>query len=192
MKNFIVISAPSGTGKTTLCRKLQERISDLEFSISCTTRPKRSNETDGHDYHFISREEFEHKLAEDAFAEHEEVHGNFFYGTLTETLEEARKNNAQILLEVDVKGAISIKSLYPEETVTIFISPPSEDHLRKRLEKRGTDSPQRIEKRLERIREEYPYRERFDHQVINDDLDKAVNDLIELIINRTKGVSDGS
>lgn len=192
MKNFIVISAPSGTGKSTLCRKLQERIPDLDFSISCTTRPKRSNETDGHDYYFISRDVFEEKLADGAFAEYEEVHGNFYYGTLKETLENSRRENIKVLLEVDVKGAMSIKSLYPEETVTIFISPPSEDHLRKRLEKRGTDSAERIEKRLERIREEYPYRERFDHQVVNDNLDKAVEDLIEIISNKKEGVSHGS
>lgn len=192
MKNFIVISAPSGTGKSTLCRKLQERIPDLDFSISCTTRPKRSNETDGHDYYFISRDVFEEKLADGAFAEYEEVHGNFYYGTLKETLENSRRENIKVLLEVDVKGAMSIKSLYPEETVTIFISPPSEDHLRKRLEKRGTDSAERIEKRLERIREEYPYRERFDHQVVNDNLDEAVEDLIEIISNKKEGVSHGS
>ena len=86
MKNFIVISAPSGTGKTTLCRKLQDTVPDLDFSISCTTRPQRSTETNGRDYHFIPREEFERKLAENAFAEYEEVHGNFYYGTLKETL----------------------------------------------------------------------------------------------------------
>ena len=96
------------------------------------------------------------------------------------------------MLEVDVKGAMSIQSLYPEETVTIFVMPPSEEHLRNRLEKRGTDSAERIEKRLERIREEYPYRERFDHQVINDDLDKAVRELIEIISLKTEGVSHGS
>lgn len=192
MKNFIVISAPSGTGKTTLCRLLQNKIPELDFSISCTTRPQRNTETNGHDYHFISREEFERKLADDAFAEYEEVHGNFYYGTLKETLEKTRSENRQILLEVDVKGAMSIKALYPEETLSIFVMPPSEDHLRKRLEKRGTDSAERIEKRLERIREEYPYRERFDHQVMNDDLDKAVRDLIKIINPKTEGVSHGS
>ena len=147
MKNFIVISAPSGTGKTTICRKLQDQFSELDFSISCTTRQQRKNEINGRDYFFISQDEFEQKISENAFAEYEKVHGNFYYGTLKDTLETTRSENRMILLEVDVKGAMAIKSLYPEDTITIFVMPPSEDHLRGRLKKRGTDSAEHIEKR---------------------------------------------
>lgn len=192
MINFIVISAPSGTGKTTLCRELEKRQPDLRFSVSCTTRPQRANEENGRDYHFISRIEFERRIEASDFAEYEEVHGSFYYGTLKETLDQAISEDRMFLLEVDVRGAMSIKKLYPQKTLTIFVTPPTEEDLRRRLERRGTDSPERIEKRLERIQEELAYQDLFDHHLINDDVTRATDELIAIINQHREEVYHGS
>lgn len=192
MINFIVISAPSGTGKTTLCRELQKRRPDFEFSVSCTTRPQRTNEENGRDYHFISRPDFEQRIKTGDFAEYEEVHGSFYYGTLKSTLDAAIAQDRIFLLEVDVKGAMSIKKLYPERTLAIFVTPPTEEDLRRRLNRRGTDSPERIEKRLERIKEEMTYKALFDHHIVNDELSRATDELIAIINEHNEEVYHGS
>lgn len=192
MINFIVISAPSGTGKTTLCRELQKRRPDFEFSVSCTTRPQRTNEENGRDYHFISRPDFEQRIKTGDFAEYEEVHGSFYYGTLKSTLDSAIAHDRIFLLEVDVKGAMSIKKLYPERTLAIFVTPPTEEDLRRRLNRRGTDSPERIEKRLERIKEEMTYKALFDHHIVNDELSRATDELIAIINEHNEEVYHGS
>ncbi|MFH1853507.1 MAG: guanylate kinase [Candidatus Neomarinimicrobiota bacterium] len=180
MKNFIVVSAPSGAGKTTLCRELQRRQPELLFSLSCTTRPRRSIETDGVDYSFISEEKFNAMVAADEFAEHEEVHG-YQYGTPKKILDETIAGNQRMLFEVDVKGAMSIKRLYPERTISIFILPPDVETLRERLLLRGTDSPERIQKRLERMAIEIGYQDKFEYTVVNDDIDRATAELIKII-----------
>jgi len=186
MKNLVTISAPSGAGKTTLCRALQER-TGIEFSISCTTRDKRDYEVDGVDYHFITDEEFRSRMSNDEFAETEDVHG-CMYGTLKETIENAITTGEIILFEVDVKGAMSIKSLYPEQTVSIFVLPPSMEDLRERLINRGTDSEERITKRLERLKIEIGYKEKFDFNVINDDVQRTTDEIIDIIHTQNKGV----
>lgn len=186
MKNLVTISAPSGAGKTTLCRALQEK-ADMHFSVSCTTREKRDYEVNGVDYHFISDAEFELRMANDEFVETEDVHG-CMYGTLKETIENAIASGEIILFEVDVKGAMSIKSLYPEETISIFVLPPSMEDLRERLINRGTDSNERITKRLERLDIEIGYKEKFDFNVINDDIQRATAEIMSIIHTQNKGV----
>ncbi len=183
MINFFAISAPSGAGKTTLCRELQRRKPEVEFSLSCTTRPKRSIEKDGIDYNFISPAAFDSMAAAEMFAEYEEVHG-YYYGTPKKLLADTITASRQMLFEVDVKGAMAIKDLYPEQTITVFILPPDVNMLKERLKKRGTDSEERIKKRLERLDIELSYKERFDHHIINDNVDRAVQELIEIVYNK--------
>lgn len=186
MKNLVVISAPSGAGKTTLCKALQKK-KGLKFSVSCTTRERRSYEVEGEDYYFITPVEFDHKIKNKEFIEYENVHG-FMYGTLKSTVDNAVASGDVILFEVDVKGAFSIKKLYPDRTISIFILPPSVEDLHKRLVKRGTDSHDRIAKRLERLGIEINYKQQFDYTVINDEVEKATYQISSIIQKHNKGV----
>ena len=190
MKNLITISAPSGAGKTTLCRALQEQ-ADMKFSVSCTTRDQRNYEVHGVDYYFISDAEFKERVARNEFAETEDVHG-CMYGTLKETINFAILAGDILLFEVDVKGSMSIKELYAEHTMTIFVLPPSLEDLRARLIKRGTDTEDRIAKRLGRLEIEIGYKEKFDFTVINDDVQRATAEIIKIINKQNKGVPHGS
>ena len=191
MKNIIVISAPSGAGKTTLCSELQRRKPHIKFSVSCTTRPKRVHEVDGVNYHFLSEQGFTEKMQNNEFIEFENVHG-YFYGTLRKTLEDALTQQEMILFDVDVNGAMAIKSNYSENTYTIFILPPSLDDLKKRLIQRGSETEERINKRLERTAQEMEYEDKFDACIINDDLAIAAEELNKLITKQNKGVVYGS
>ncbi|MFQ6606419.1 MAG: guanylate kinase [Fidelibacterota bacterium] len=191
MINLITISAPSGAGKTTICRLLQRRISGLTFSVSYTTRPKRGNEQEGVDYHFITKEEFEKKIKQGEFAEYEKVHDQY-YGTAKQVLEDTIRHNRMLLLEVDVKGALSIKRLYSQQTLTLFILPPDIKDLETRLRKRGTESEQSIEKRLQRIQNELSYKDQFEYQIINDDVERATKQIIEIIKQKNEGVINGN
>lgn len=188
MKNLIIISAPSGSGKTTLCKALQFQNSSIEFSISCTTRPIRDNETNRVDYNFISKDNFKSSIANNEFVEWEKIHGDYYYGTLKSTLDDAIIHNKIILLELDFKGALSIKKLYQNKTMLIFIDPPTLDDLKIRLKKRGTESIDNINKRLDRQKTEIKYKSNFDHVVLNDSLDRAVKEILELIQKENKGV----
>jgi guanylate kinase len=191
MKNLITISAPSGSGKTTLCKALQKVMTDIEWSTSYTTRSQRNIELDGVDYNFISHDEFEDLIVAQNLAEWENVHG-FYYGTPKSTLENAIKYDKTVLLEMDVKGAIRINELYPENSFSIFIIPPSIEHLRERLKNRGSDSDKRIEIRLQRFQQEMGYQERFDHVMINEDLNVATQELINVVNELKVGVLNGS
>jgi guanylate kinase len=191
VKNLIAISAPSGSGKTTLCRALQRRRPEIEFSVSCTTRPRRYNERDGYDYIFLTEDEFQRLVDQRELVEYETVHG-YHYGTLKKTVEAAIAANRLLLLEVDVKGAMSIKRLYPEHTLTIFIMPPSVAELRERLRRRGTEPEDRIQKRLERLDMELGYKELFDFVVVNDNIDEATEKLMNIIKKETEGVTHGT
>ena len=191
MKNIIVISAPSGAGKTTLCSELQRRKPHIKFSVSCTTRPKRVHEVDGVNYHFLSEQGFTEKMQNNEFIEFENVHG-YFYGTLRKTLEDALTQQEMILFDVDVNGAMAIKSNYFDNTYTIFILPPSLDDLKKRLIQRGSETEERINKRLERTAQEMEYKDKFDACIINDDLAIAAEELNKLITKQNKGVVYGS
>ena len=175
MKNLIIISAPSGAGKTTLCKKLQIRFPEIKWSVSYTTREKRLHEANGSDYNFISRNLFENLIAQNAFAEYQNVHGNL-YGTGKKVLEETVNGNKFLLMELD-KGALSIKSLYPRETIMIFITPPNMSDLEKRLKKRNTETDKNIKLRLNRIEEEMQYKSKFDYIIINNKLEIAFQEL---------------
>tara|TARA_B000000441_G_scaffold118945_1_gene92462 strand:- start:40 stop:615 length:576 start_codon:yes stop_codon:yes gene_type:complete len=191
MINFITISAPSGSGKTTLCKALQLVEPEIEWSISYTTREKRSIEENGVDYFFISEEEFEDLIIQGHFVEWQNVHG-FYYGTSVSNLENAIENDKIMLIEMDVKGSMSIKKLFPDQTFSIFIMPPSISQLRERLRSRGTDSERRINIRLKRFQEEMEFREKFDYVLINEDLDLAKIELQKTINKLKQGVTSGT
>jgi len=180
MINLITISAPSGSGKTTLCKALQKVKPEIEWSVSYTTREIRSTEVNTEDYNFISQDKFENLIIKQELAEWENVHG-FYYGTSKNKIEDVISNNKIMLLEMDVKGAIRIKELYYNNTFSIFIIPPSIDHLRDRLIKRGTDSAKRIEIRLQRFQQEMGYQDKFDHIMVNENLEMAIEELINIV-----------
>ena len=186
---FIVLSAPSGAGKTTLCDLLLQNYPELCYSISCTTREPRLNEEDGVDYHFLTPEAFDRLLAENRFLEHARVHDHC-YGTLREPIEQALREGQCVLLDIDVAGARQIRrhvaSLPVGDPmrrgfVDIFVNPPSLEALQARLEARGTDAPAVIEKRLRNAREEMAHAGDYMHRITNDDLDTAFRQLCDLI-----------
>lgn len=186
---FIVISAPSGCGKTTLIDMLLQEYSDIVYSVSCTTRAPRGEEEDGVDYHFKTVERFEELIAEDAFIEHARVHGNY-YGTLREPIESALREGSSVILDIDVQGAAKVREYVralPDSDpmkagyVDIFILPPSMEELRSRLVGRGTDSPEAVEKRLENAEGEIARAGEYMFRVTNDDLGMAYRRLCDLI-----------
>ena len=176
---LIVLSAPSGTGKTTICKELLNRNKKWKFSISATTREKRKDEKDGVDYIFMSKDKFNSDLKFGEFLETEWVHG-YQYGTLINPLEEALDNNEVVLLDVDVKGGYNIKDEYQDQVISIFIEPPGENPgeqllvLEERLTKRGNENSTLIKQRLRRFDNEISYKKKFDHHFINDDLDAVI------------------
>jgi len=173
-QKLIIITAPSGSGKTTIVKALLEKISQLTFSISATTRPPRKNEVDGKDYHFLSVKEFEQKIEEDAFAEYEMVYANKFYGTLKAKLNEIWHNGKIPLVDIDVQGAQKIKQQYQENALSIFIQAPSLEELAKRLKNRGTDSVEMIAERVAKAKHELALKNNFDQTVVNDELQEAI------------------
>lgn len=178
----IIISAPSGAGKTTIVRQLMG-ISEfrLDFSVSACTRPMREGEINGKDYHFMSVDQFKSMIDEGAFIEWEEVYKNYYYGTLKSEVERIRKQNRNVLFDVDVMGAVNLKEMYGDEALAIFIMPPSIDILRQRLEKRGSDSEEKIRNRINKASLEIKFARKFDVIVINDDLKKALKETADLV-----------
>jgi len=168
---MVVISGPSGSGKSTICKRLLED-PRVVFSVSATTRKMRPGEVDGRDYHFLSVEEFRKRIARGEFIEHAEVYGNL-YGTLRAPLEQAIAAGQLYLLEIDVQGALQLKAL-GEPGQYVFIAPPDFEELRRRLIKRGTEAPEVLERRLHKAEDEYRERVKYDHVVVNDDLERAV------------------
>jgi len=186
---FIVLSAPSGAGKTTLCDLLLQHYPELCYSVSCTTREPRLNEEDGIDYHFLSQSRFEQMIKEDLFLEHARVHDNY-YGTLKEPVYQALAENQCVLLDIDVAGARQVreyvKALPPGDPlrdgfVDVFINPPSLQELSARLERRATDSPETIRKRVKNAKEELSHAAEYMFQVTNDDLESAFRRLCDII-----------
>lgn len=174
MGKLIIFSAPSGSGKTTIVKRLMEMVEGLEFSVSATSRPPRGVEQHGRDYYFLSAEEFDAKVAENAFVEWEEVYAGTKYGTLRSELERIWAKGNTILFDVDVKGGVRLKSIFGDQALSIFVMPPSVEELRNRLVGRATDSPEKIEQRIAKAGEELGYADRFDRVVVNDDLELAV------------------
>jgi guanylate kinase len=167
---LIVFTAPSGSGKTTIVRHLLSVFNDLAFSVSGTTRPRRSHEKHGKDYYFLSKETFHMWVAEHAFVEWEEVYPDQLYGTLKFEIERLWALRKHVIFDIDVKGAVSIKEQYPDDTLVVFVKVPTLELLIERLKSRGTESEESLQKRIVRIREELEYESRFDVVLINDDL----------------------
>jgi len=187
MSKIIVFSAPSGSGKTTIVRSALKRFPELVFSISATTREKRGVEKEGVDYFFLSESEFEKKIKLNEFVEWESFYG-YYYGTLKSFINSNLNNNKSVVLEVDVKGALKIQKEYPN-SVAIFIKPPSIEELKNRLQNRKTESDHDLFKRVERAKMEMEYQIHFDHIVVNDNLERAKNEvynILDKVLNKEK------
>lgn len=183
MKNgkIIVFSAPSGSGKTTIVHYLMSQIKNLHFSISATSRTARGNEINGKDYFFLTPDEFRAKIQNNEFIEFEEVYANKFYGTLKTQVENQLQRGENVVLDVDVKGGINIKHLYKEKALTVFIQPPDIETLRNRLLKRGTDSIEVINNRIEKAEYEITFASQFDKIIINDILENAQTEALNIV-----------
>jgi len=178
--HIFVVSAPSGTGKTSLCREILKVLPNITFSISYTTRPPRPGEIDGIHYFFISHPEFEEMIANRKLVEWTEIHG-YLYGTSVEWIDMHRGQGKDILFDIDVKGATELKSKYPD-AITIFILPPSIEELRRRLSKRGTEDSESMERRLKGAEQEMAHAKHYDYTIINDHLSEAIEKLKCIII----------
>jgi len=176
---LFILSGPAGAGKGTLRKKLFAEVTDIVYSVSCTTRSIRPGETNGQDYHFISKSDFEDRIKRDEFLEWAEVHGNY-YGTSCSYVEQVLNEGHDLLLEIDVQGGQQIKSRLPE-AVSIFITVPSLDEIESRLEDRGTETREQLNLRLRNAAREMKHAREYDHVIINDDLQRATNELAELI-----------
>jgi len=168
-KQLIVLSAPSGAGKTTVARHLLATFPQLSFSVSATTRQMRPGETNGKDYFFLTREEFRERIAKDDLIEYEQIFDNY-YGTLKSVVREALSRGEFLIFDVDVKGALSLRKAFPNDTLLLFVSPPDLETLAGRLRNRHTESEQQIAMRLARAEMEMGHRQQFDHVLVNDDL----------------------
>lgn len=178
---LIIVSAPSGSGKSTIIGKIMEKYENLHFSVSATSRPPRGTEQNGVEYFFLSPEEFKQKIENNEFIEYEEVYPDKFYGTLKSQVEKQLLKGENIVFDVDVKGGISIKKIYKKRALSIYIMPPSIEELRNRLVKRGTDSPEMIEQRIAKAQQELTFADKFDKVVVNDILDVAVQETLQLV-----------
>ena len=174
MNKILIITAPSGAGKSTITQKLLTTFPKVRFSISACTRAPRGKEENGVDYYFISVEDFKHRIQNGDFVEWEMVYEGKYYGTLKSELERIWSNEELPLFDIDVKGALKVKEQYGDQAVSVFIKAPSIDELRKRLESRNTDSPEAIEERISKATYETSFAQQFDHIVVNDNLEDAV------------------
>ena len=176
---LIIVSAPSGCGKSTVVHRLMEKRENLRFSVSATTRKPREGATDGVDYYFVSRQEFRRMVDEDEFLEHAEYVGNC-YGTPRAPVEKLLNDGFDVYLDIDVQGAMQVKALRPE-TLMIFLMPPSMEELERRLVKRGNNTPEEIKGRLAAAEREFAFRDHFDYVVVNDVVERAVDEISQLI-----------
>lgn len=181
MGKLVIFSAPSGSGKTTIVRRLLSRFPQFEFSISATSRQPRGAEQDGVDYYFLTQEAFAKAVAEDRFVEWEEVYAGTCYGTLRSEMERIWAKGNVIVFDVDVLGGINLKKIFGEDACSIFVQPPSIEELERRLRGRATDSEEVIAKRVAKAEFELSKAPEFDHVVVNDNLDVAVDETIEII-----------
>lgn len=170
---LIVVSAPSGAGKTSIVKYLLEQNPELSFSISATTRAKREMETDGKDYYFISVEEFQKRLAEECFLEWQEVYKGQYYGSLKSEVDRLGAEGKVVIFDVDVLGGLNIKKFYQDKALSIFIQAPSMESLKSRLQNRGTETPESLQKRVEKAEYEMSFAPQFDKIVVNDNLEEA-------------------
>lgn len=180
---MLIVSAPSGSGKSTIVNWLMQEHPELRlyFSVSCTSRAPRGTEQDGVEYFFITPEAFREKIQNDEFLEYEEVYQDRFYGTLKAQVERQREEGQNVVFDVDVKGGVNIKKHYGDEALSLFIQPPSVEELRRRLEGRGTDTPEAIEQRLAKAEYELTFAPQFDRVIVNDDLETAKQEAYQIV-----------
>ncbi len=178
---LVIVSAPSGAGKTTIVRHLLSSGLSLSFSISATTRQARGDEIDGKDYFFLTVPEFKRKVENNEFVEWEEVYHDILYGTLRSELERIWSMGKYVLFDVDVKGGINLKKKFGTNSIAIFIMPPSVEELENRLKVRGTDYPEQIRMRVEKAREELKLANQFDTVIVNHHLDKAKKEALKIV-----------
>src|SRR6202012_3531951 len=178
---LIIFSAPSGAGKTTIVHHLLSKMSQLEFSISATTRKARGDEKDGRDYYFISKEEFLHLIAKKHFVEFEEVYSGTFYGTLRTEIERIWQKGKTVIFDIDVEGGLHLKRKYEDQALAIFVQPPSLEVLKERLAGRGTDSAEKLKERFIKAEKELNYAPQFDIILKNHDLQTACKEAEELV-----------
>ena len=186
MGKLIVISAPSGAGKTSIVHHLLKNMSELSFSVSACSREKREKETHGEDYYFLGVEGFKERIKEDAFLEWEQVYENQYYGTLKSEIERIWSAGKTVIFDVDVVGGLNIKKQYSTECLSVFIMPPSVDVLRERLSGRGSESEEKIEIRLDKAEKEIAQNQKFDTIILNDDFEIACEETQEVITNFIK------
>ncbi|RZM15971.1 MAG: guanylate kinase [Pedobacter sp.] len=187
-QKIIIITAPSGAGKTSITHYLLRKYPQLAFSISAATRQPRSHEQDGRDYYFISLEDFQNKIQHNEFVEWEMVYEGKYYGTLKSELKRLWDNHQCPLLDIDVKGAIHVQQQFPGTSLSIFIEPPSIDELKRRLTSRGTETEESLAARVNKASFELSFKAHFDHVIVNDDLNKACNEA-EGLITQFLGIS---
>jgi guanylate kinase len=178
---LVIISGPSGTGKTTIVKHLLDNGLNLSFSISATTRQSRGDEKNGIDYFFLSVEEFKEKIKNGEFVEWEEVYDNVFYGTLKSEMEKIWKSGCHVLFDVDVKGGINLKKIYGNRAIALFIMPPSVEELHNRLSKRGSDARDKIKMRIAKAEEEMKLANQFDTIIVNKVLDTAREEALQMV-----------
>jgi guanylate kinase len=178
---LIIICAPSGSGKTTIVRSLLPVFPNLEFSVSACSRPPRPGEVEGKDYYFLTPEAFKMKIEKGEFLEWEEVYPGSFYGTLSSEVDRIWEKEAHVIFDVDVLGGISIKTKFPDQSLSIFIKPPSLEELKKRLLGRGTENPESLKARLDKAESEMEFASRFDIVIVNDDLQTAIQHTAQTI-----------
>lgn len=186
MSKIIIFSAPSGSGKSTIINYLMQQGLNLHFSVSATSRPPRGAEQNGVEYYFLTPEDFKQRIAQGEFLEYEEVYKDRFYGTLKSQVDAQLAKGENVVCDVDVLGGQNIKEHYGQRALSIFIQPPSIEVLRQRLEGRGTDSPEVINDRIARAEFELSFADKFDHAVVNDDLQQAQAEALALIQNFLK------
>ncbi len=187
---LLVISAPSGGGKTTIVKEVLKQYPTFGFSVSATTREKRAGEVDGKDYYFLTKGEFEKKIADGKLVEFENIYSNY-YGTLRSEIEKALSKGQDIIFDVDVKGGLSIKAKFPE-AVLIFVKPPSIQTLKQRLEGRGSETREQVERRMARAEMELEIGREYDYIIINDELKRAVGEVFDIINKKRKEFSSGT
>lgn len=178
---LIIVSAPSGAGKTTLVKHLLQENDQLEFSISCATRSPRENEEHGKDYYFITADEFKQKIKNDEFAEWEEVYTDNFYGTLKSEIDRIWAKGKSVIFDIDVVGGINLKNLYPADSLSLFIMPPSVEELENRLRGRQTESEEKVQMRIAKAEKEIALATEFDQILVNDQLELSKKAMVELI-----------
>lgn len=178
---LIIISGPSGTGKTTIVKHLLDSGLNLAFSISATTRPPRTSEKDGVDYYFLPLEEFREKTEKGEFVEWEEVYKDIFYGTLKKEMDRIWANGCHVLFDVDVKGGLNLKKIYGNRAIALFIMPPSVEELAKRLAGRASESPEKIKMRVDKAEEEMKLANQFDTIIVNKIADEAKTEALEMV-----------